>query len=209
MPSDKCPAYWQRACVELCSRDPVMASLIKRFRHSYLSGGRDAFTTLCRAVVGQQISLQAADSIWQRLEAHFGTLKPTAIHYCHFKTLRQCGLSAQKAQYLKNIARFFVHGKIVPAYWRRREFKELQSTLLAIKGVGEWTFQMFAIFYLKYPDILPLGDLGLLNAIYKEYNHGKKLPTKNLYKITTRWQPWRTVATWYLWRSIDPEPVVY
>ena len=209
MSSNKCPKYWRRACAELSAKDPVMANLIGRFKRSYLSGGRDAFTTLCRAVVGQQISLQAADNIWQRLEAHFGTMKPTAIHYCHFKTLRQCGLSAQKAQYLKNIAHFFVHQKITPAYWHRHEFEELQNTLLAIKGIGYWTFEMFAIFYLKYPDILPLGDLGLLNAIYKAYNHGKKLPTKRLAKITKRWQPWCTVATWYLWRSIDPEPVVY
>ena len=209
MPSAKRPEYWQQACAELSARDPVMANLIKHFKRSYLSGGRDAFTTLCRAVVGQQISLQAADSIWQRLETHFGTIKPTAIHYCHLKTLRQCGLSTQKAQYLKNIARFFVRRKITPAYWHRHEFEELQSTLLSIKGVGLWTFQMFAIFYLKYPDILPLGDLGLLNAIYKEYNRGKKLSTKRLHKIATLWKPWRTVATWFLWRSIDPDPVIY
>ena len=209
MSSKKYPSYWRQACSELSASDPVMAKLIKRFKRSYLSGGRDAFTTLCRAIVGQQISLQAADSIWRRLEIHFGTIKPQAIHRCHFNTLRRCGLSAQKAQYLKNIAAFFIHQKITPSYWRRYPFEELQSTLLTIKGVGHWTFQMFAIFYLKYPDILPLGDLGLLNAIYKEYNHGKKLPPRSLHKITMRWSPWGTVATWYLWRSIDPEPVMY
>ena len=205
----KCPEYWRRACAELSARDPVMTKLIKRFRSSYLSGGRDAFTTLCRAIVGQQISLQAADSVWLRLETHFASITPLAIHRCHFRTLQQCGLSAQKAQYLKNIAGFFVHQKITPPYWQHRDLEELQNTLLEIKGVGRWTFEMFAIFYLKSPDILPLGDLGLLNAIYKEYNHGKKLSTKKLHKITTRWAPWRTVATWYLWRSIDPNPVVY
>ena len=209
MPSAKYPKYWQQACTELSARDPVMANLIKHFRSSYLYGRRDAFTTLCRAVVGQQISLAAADSVWQQLETHFGVVKPLAIYYCHFRTLRRCGLSAQKAQYLKNIAHFFVVKKITPVYWKRHEIEELQSTLIAIKGIGLWTFQMFAIFYLKCPDVLPLGDLGLLNAIYKEYNHGKKLSTKQLHKITTRWKPWRTVATWYLWRSIDPKPVVY
>ena len=209
MPSNKCPEYWQRACRTLSTRDPVMARLIRCFKHSYLSGGRDAFTVLCRAVVGQQISVQAADSVWQRLEVHFGTIKPIAIHRCHFKTLRQCGLSAQKAQYLKNIAHFFVQKKITPSYWNRYTLEELQSALLAIKGIGNWTFQMFAIFYLKHPNVLPLGDLGLINAIYKEYNHGEKLLPKRLHKITARWSPWCTVATWYLWRSIDTEPVVY
>ena len=211
MPSDKCPGYWQRACRELSACDPIMANLIGRFKQSYLRGGKDAFTVLCRAVVGQQISVQAADSIWQRLETHFGTPQPQppAIYRCHFKTLRRCGLSAQKGHYLKNIAHFFILQKITHRYWHRHTFEELQNTLLAIKGVGHWTFQMFAIFYLKYPDVLPLGDLGLLNAIYKEYNHGKKLTPKNLHKLAIRWKPWRTVATWYLWRSIDPHPVVY
>ncbi len=209
MPSNKRPEYWQRACKELSACDPIMAKLIRRFKQSYLIGGKDAFIVLCRSIVGQQISVQAADSVWQRLETHFGTPKPIAIHRCHFQTLRRCGLSAQKAQYLKNIAHFFIQQKITRRYWHRHTFEELQNNLLAIKGVGHWTFEMFAIFYLKHPDVLPLGDLGLLNAIYKEYNHDKKLTPKNLHKLAARWKPWCTVATWYLWRSIDPEPVVY
>ena len=209
MPSNKRPEYWQRACKELSACDSIMANLIKRFKQSYLIGGKDAFIVLCRAIVGQQISVQAADSIWQRLETHFGTPKPIAIHRCHFRTLRGCGLSAQKAQYLKNIAHFFIQQKITRRYWHRHTFEELKNSLLAIKGVGHWTFEMFAIFYLKHPDVLPLGDLGLLNAIYKEYNHGKKLTPENLHKLAMSWKPWCTVATWYLWRSIDPKPVVY
>lgn len=209
MPSKTRPEYWQQACAELSVRDPIMANLIKRFKRSYLSGGRDAFVTLCRAIVGQQISLQAADSIWLRLEAHFGVIKPPAIRHCRIQTLRRCGLSEQKARYLKNIAQFFVSQKITSVYWRRHDYETLRSTLLAIKGVGPWTFEMFAIFYLKSPNVLPLGDLGLLNAIYKEYNHGRKLSARRLAQITAGWRPWCTVATWYLWRSIDPEPVVY
>ena len=203
------PSYWQKACVELAQNDATMAKLIKQFRGSYLEGSRDAFTILCRAVVGQQISLSAADSIWQRLNAHFGKIKPLAIHRCHLRTMRRCGLSLQKANYLKNIARFFVHQNIRPAYWEHHQFEELQTQLLNIKGVGHWTFQMFAIFYLKHPDILPLGDLGLINAIYRQYNGGTQLSPKRVQAITEHWVPWRTVATWYLWRSIDPDPVTY
>ena len=209
MPSNKCPEYWQQACKELSACDPIMANLIGQFKHSYLSGGKDAFIVLCRAIVGQQISVRAADSVWQRLESHFGTLKPMAIYRCHFQTLRRCGLSAQKAQYLKNIAYFFIQQKITRRYWYRHTFEELQDSLLAIKGVGYWTLQMFAIFYLKHPDVLPLGDLGLLNAIYNEYNHGQKMTPEELHKLAAQWKPWCTVATWYLWRTIDPEPVIY
>lgn len=203
------PTYWRKACTELARNDSKMADLIVQFHDSYLEGGRDAFTTLCRAIVGQQISLSAADSIWDRLSAHFGKMKPLVIHRCRIQTLRNCGLSLQKAGYLKNIARFFIDQRITSAYWRRHQFEELQTQMLNIKGVGHWTFQMFAIFYLKHPDILPLGDLGLLNAIYCHYNHGVELSPKRLQMITNQWVPWRTVATWYLWRSIDPEAVVY
>ncbi len=205
----RCPAYWPRACAELSRRDPVMARLVSDFSGSCLRGGGDAFATLCRAVVGQQISLQAADSVWRKLLAHFGALAPRKLHRCHFETLRRCGLSQRKAQYLKNIARFFVDGRITPRYWRQRPLDEVREALLAITGVGRWTFEMFAIFYLKHPDVVPLGDLGLVNAMERQYNGGRKLGDKRVAAIAARWAPWRTVATWYLWRSIDPKPVVY
>ena len=204
-----CPSYWQQACRELSARDAVLKALIRRFNKSHLEGGDDAFITLCRAIVGQQISVPAADSVWQRLAAHFAAIKPLAIQRCRLQTLHRCGLSAQKADYLKNVARFFVYEKIDAAYWQRYEIEALQSALLNIKGVGLWTFQMFAIFYLKYPNILPLNDLGLVRAIDAQYNHGEKLSAPRLEEITARWQPWCTVATWYLWRSIDPKAVIY
>jgi len=207
--SGRRPAYWTRACAELSRRDPVMARLVREFRGSVLRGGGDAFETLCRAVVGQQISLQAADSVWRNLLAHFGDeMMPHRIHRCHLGTLRRCGLSQNKARCLKNIAQFFVHRRVTPRYWRR-PLDETRAALLSITGIGPWTFEMFAIFYLKHPDVLPLGDLGLVNAMEQQYNDGRRLAAARLRTIAARWEPWRTVATWYLWRSIDPEPVVY
>ena len=207
--SARAPAYWARACAELSRRDPVMARLVEEFAGSYLRGGGDPFATLCRAVVGQQISLQAADSVWGRLLAHFGAFTPHRLHRCRFDTLRRCGLSRQKATYLKNIARFFVHERVTRGYFRRRAFDQVRATLLEISGVGRWTFEMFAIFYLKHPDVLPLGDLGLVQAMERQYNGGRPLGARRRDAIVARWTPWCTVATWYLWRSIDPQPVVY
>ena len=203
------PPYWARACAELSRRDPVMARLIKDYAGSHLRGGGDAFATLCRAIVGQQISLQAADSVWGRLLAHFGAVTPQRLHRCRFETLYRCGLSRQKAAYLKNVARFFVRERVTRRYFREREFGEVRDALIAIKGIGVWTFEMFAIFYLKHPDVLPLGDLGLVQAIERQYNNRRPLGERRRAAITARWRPWRTVATWYLWRSIDPKPVIY
>ena len=203
------PPYWGRACAELARRDPVMARLIKDYAGSCLHGGGDPFATLCRAVVGQQISLKAADSVWGRLLAHFGAVTPGRLHRCRHETLRRCGLSRQKATYLKNVARFFVCERVTRRYFRAREFDQVRDALLAIPGIGPWTFEMFAIFYLQHPDVLPLGDLGLVQALERQYARRGRLSERRRAAITARWRPWRTVATWYLWRSIDPEPVVY
>ena len=203
------PRYWARACAELARRDPVMARLIKDYAGSRLHGRGDAFATLCRAIVGQQISLKAADSVWGRLLAHFGAVTPQRLHRCRFETLYRCGLSRQKAAYLKNVARFFVRERVTRRYFQTRAFNQVRDALLAIPGVGPWTFEMFAIFYLQHPDMLPLGDLGLVQAMERQYNNRRPLSERRRNAITARWRPWRTVATWYLWRSIDPKPVVY
>ena len=186
-----------------------MARLIQEYDGCYLRGGGDPFATLCRAVVGQQISLQAADSVWGRLLAHFGAVTARRLHRCHRKTLHRCGLSRQKAAYLKNVARFFVRERVTRRYFQTHEFDQMRDALRTIPGIGAWTFEMFAIFYLQHPDVLPLGDLGLVQALERQYARGRPLGERRRAAITANWRPWRTVATWYLWRSIDPKPVVY
>ncbi len=205
------PRYWSQACRELAAGDEVMARLIRRHRGSYLRGKSDAFVTLCRAIVGQQISVQAADSIWDKLSARCVPMAPQTLRRKRATTLTACGLSKQKAACVKEVAGFFLRENITPRsrYWQRMEPADAFAALTAIKGVGKWTFEMFAIFYLRSPDVLPLTDLGLIKAIAKQYGYDE-LPTRDeIEEIARGWQPWRTVATWYLWRSIDPEPVVY
>lgn len=201
------PEYWAVASGELSRKDKVMAAIVSGFRGETLKRSENAYATLARAIVGQQISVAAAASVWQRLEKRIKPLTPEKVKRCRMTTLRSCGLSAGKALYVKNVAVVFAdHDN---DYWHGLPEDEVRKRLLDIKGVGEWTWQMFAIFHLALPDILPLGDLGLVNAIQKNYGRGKTLSATQLSRITDQWQPWRTVATWYLWRSIDPEPVAY
>ena len=204
--------YWQTARRSLIRKDKTLANVIRSYgnhKGEQLTGGKYDFETLARSIVGQQISVKAAASIWSKLEKRWGNITPETIVRRRMSSLRACGLSESKATYIKNIATFFVEQNVQKRYWKKISADEARAQLLAIKGVGEWTWQMFAIFYLKQPDILPLGDLGLVNAIHKHYANGKSLRKDQLERVTDVWRPWRTVATWYLWRSIDPETISY
>ncbi len=203
------PAYWHQACRVLSRRDATMAELICRFPNEHLRGRGDAFETLCRAIIGQQISLQAADSIRAKLERRIGRLTPDNVRRRRPTTLRQCGLSENKARCFKALADFFAAERVAGGYWQRHDFDVIHRKLTAIKGIGEWTVQMFAIFYLQHPDIYPVGDMGLVNAIQNLYARSRPLKRERILVLGENWAPWRTVATWYLWRSIDPKPVVY
>lgn len=204
----KAKEYWPSACAHLRACDPVMAQLIDQFASRPFVSRSSAFVVLCRAIVGQQISVKAADAIWSRLTKTLQPLTPETMKKCRKDRLGRCGLSQSKVHYLKNVADFFMTQRIGSAYWKQ-DYPAVRESLLAIKGVGEWTFEMFAIFYLNYPDVLPLTDLGLVNAVSRLYHQGGKLSREEVIKISMPWMPWRTVATWYLWRSIDAEIIVY
>ena len=201
------PDYWQQACRTLSKRDKVMALLIRRFKGG-LSGRGNAFETLCRAIVGQQISVKAADSVWQNLERKLVKVAPQTVAERRRDVLGRCGLSASKVNYLKNLAEFFLEEPVNRHYWRQ-DAVVIRDRLISVKGIGNWTYEMFAIFYLQHPDIFPINDLGLLNAISRLYNNGTSLTADELNELGALWSPWRTVATWYLWRSIDPDPIIY
>ncbi len=201
------PDYWRKACQTLAQSDPIMAALIARFNGSLCSDS-SAFEVLSRAVVGQQISVKAADKIWQRLSDKLPEITPAAVARRRRDVLKRCGLSASKTEYLKNIAAFFVDEGIEQRYWRQ-DPETIRARLTSIKGVGHWTYEMFAIFFLRQPDIFPIGDLGLINAIKRQYKDGASLTMDEIVALGERWAPWRTVATWYLWRSIDGDPVAY
>ena len=196
------PAYWQEARVALAAADPVMASLVARYEGEGLVGQGDLFLTLARAIVAQQISVRAADSIWARLEACVGTVAPPEVAARTQDELRGAGLTRQKSAYLRDIAIGFVCGAIDPECWQGDDDEAVIDDLLALRGVGRWTAEMVL-------DVLPLADIGVRRAMGKHYGDGGAMDPDAIEAHAERWRPWRSVAVWHLWRSLDPLPVAY
>jgi DNA-3-methyladenine glycosylase II len=208
------PAYWDEACRHLGKRDRVMKKLIPRFGEARLQSRGDAFTTLARSIVGQQISVKAAQSVWNRFVATQGSapasaLLPDTVLATDTVTLRGAGLSARKAEYLGDLARHFSSGAVHVAQWQAMDDQAIIDELVAIRGIGRWTAEMFLIFHLMRPDVLPLDDLGLLKGISQNYFSGEPVSRAEAREVGDAWAPFRSVATWYIWRSLDPLPVDY
>jgi len=213
-PSTK-PPYWDAATRSLAKRDAVMARLIADHPEISVVRRGDPFTTLARAIVGQQISVKAAQSIWDRLViAGKGSgdpvhLEPGRVGRMHVATLRRVGLSESKALYIRDLARHFVSGHLDPREWPALDDEALIVRLTAVHGIGRWTAEMFLMFHELRPDVLPVADIGLQNAVAMHYYGGTRIPIAQLRELAAIWAPWRSVATWYLWRSLDPIPVEY
>lgn len=203
------PEYWDRATRALARRDSVLRALIKRYPGIHLQRRSDPFTTLARAIVGQQISVKAADSVWGRLSTRLLRVNPRQVVACAAEDLRACGLSGQKAAYLIDLATHFQSRRLQPRRWQTMDDEAVIAELTAVKGIGRWTAEMFLIFHELRPDVLPLADLGLRRAVSLSYNGGKALAPEQIRTLAEPWQPWRSVATWYLWHSLDPIPVEY
>ncbi|WP_334153384.1 DNA-3-methyladenine glycosylase family protein [Tepidimonas sp.] len=203
------PAFWAQACDHLAGRDRVMARLIPQFPGACLRSRGDAFTTLARSVVGQQISVKAAQAVWDRLEACLGGCTAAAVLARAPEELRAAGLSARKVEYLLDLARHFDDGRIDPAAWHAMDDEAIIRDLTAIRGIGRWTAEMFLIFHLMRPDVLPLDDVGLLRGISQCYFSGEPVSRSDAREVAAAWAPYRSVATWYIWRSLDPIPVAY
>ena len=207
------PAYWDEACRHLSKRDRVMKKLIPKFGEARLQSRGDAFTTLARSIVGQQISVKAAQSVWDRFAAAVGgpshRLAPDAVLALDTPTLRGAGLSARKAEYLGDLARHFASGAVHVPQWQQMDDEAIIEELVAIRGIGRWTAEMFLIFHLMRPNVLPLDDLGLLKGISLGYFSGEPVSRAEAREVGDAWAPYRSVATWYIWRSLDPLPVDY
>mgnify|MGYP002629102526 CR=1 FL=1 len=203
------PRYWTNATRDLSVRDPIMKKLIDRYKGLTLGSRGDAFQTLARAIVGQQISVKAAQSVWNRFTAAHSAVTPAVIAASNTECLRGCGLSGQKSGYILDLAARFDDGRLQPALWTKLEDEALVTELIQVKGIGRWTAEMFMIFNLTRPNVFPVADLGLQKAITLHYNRGRKLTPARMQRIGDTWAPWRSVATWYLWRSLDPLPVEY
>jgi DNA-3-methyladenine glycosylase II len=200
------PSYWQDGINYLSRSDQIIAGLIAAYPEAILQNHGNPFYTLMRAIVGQQISVKAADAVWQRLENQLQTISPEKLLTVEEEDLRQCGLSRQKISYLNAITYAFKEETLTPSQWETMSDQQVASQLMKIRGVGQWTAEMFLIFHLNRPDILPLTDLGLLNAIQLHYG---SITKSEILILAQQWQPYRTVATWYLWRSLDPKTVQY
>jgi DNA-3-methyladenine glycosylase II len=208
------PLHWDEACAHLSKHDRVMKKLIPRFGQARLNSRGDAFTTLARSIVGQQISVKAAQSVWDRLLAALQVetaqaIAPDLLLNHSVEVLRGVGLSGRKVEYLKDLATHFNGGLVDAGRWASMDDEAVINELVAIRGIGRWTVEMFLIFHLMRPNVLPLDDLGLLKGISQNYFSGESVSRAEAREIGLGWAPFRSVATWYIWRSLDPLPVEY
>lgn len=202
------PAYWQDAKDELMKRDRIMRKLIPQFGDMHLVGRGEAFTTLARSIIGQQISVAAAESVWRRLLELCPKCTAAQILKAGHDKLSACGLSKRKAEYIIDLAEHFKAKRVHVDKWAEMADEDVIAELIQIRGIGRWTAEMFLIFNLLRPNILPLDDLGLLKGISVNYFSGEPVSRSDAREVAANWEPWRTVATWYLWRSLDAAPVL-
>ena len=203
------PEYWAEACAHLARKDRVMKKIIPQFGDAILESRGDAFVTLARSIVGQQISVKAAQSVWDRFAALSRKITPAGVLKLKVDDMRGAGLSARKVEYLVDLALHFDSGAVHVGEWRGMDDEAIIAELVAIRGIGRWTAEMFLIFHLMRPNVLPLDDVGLINGISRNYFSGEPVSRSDAREVAQAWSPYCTVATWYIWRSLDPLPVAY
>jgi DNA-3-methyladenine glycosylase II len=198
------PAFWDEASVHLMGRDRILRKLIPRHSSEWLLPSATPFVTLARAIIGQQISASTANAVWERFTVQCGRRpNPNSVLDASADDLRTAGLSRRKVEYVQDLARHFAEKKVRPARWSTMDDESVVAELCAIRGIGRWTAEMFLIFSLQRPDVLPLDDPSLLKAISLHYFSGEPVSRFEAREVAQAWSPWRTVATWYLWRSLD------
>ena len=205
----KKPFFWEKAKKVLISKDKQLGKIISNYPKDFLFSKSDPFYTLARSIVGQQISVKAAQAVWDKLENKVKRVEPNYISKMHFMSLKSCGLSRQKIKYLKSLSSAFIQNKINPDKWKKFNDEDIINELVLIKGIGRWTAEMYLIFNLCRPDIFPADDIGLLRGICKCYSLNYPIKKEAAIKMSENWKPYRSVATWYFWRSLDPIPVEY
>ena len=209
-PVETAPEYWEQACRDLMKQDRILKKIIPKYGSGFLVTRGDAFTTLARAIVGQQISVAAAQAVWDRVVlASKKKINPKNILTLSVQELRDAGLSGRKVEYIRDLADHFDSGRLHANQWQEMDDESVIKELSSIRGIGRWTAEMFLIFNMVRPNILPLDDVGLIKAISLNYFSGEPVSRHEAREVAANWAPWRTVATWYMWRSIDPIPVEY
>ena len=203
------PDYWQDACKHLVKKDRVMKRLIPQFGNACLQTRGDAFVTLARSIVGQQISVKAAQTVWDRFAVLPRKMSAANVLKVKVDDMRAAGLSTRKVEYLVDLALHFDSGAVQVDAWSTMDDEAIITELVGIRGIGRWTAEMFLIFHLMRPNVLPLDDVGLINGISKSYFSGEAVSRSDAREVAAAWAPDCSVATWYIWRSLDPLPVEY
>jgi DNA-3-methyladenine glycosylase II len=203
------PDFWEDACKHLMKKDRVMKRLIPQFKDSSLQTRGDAFVTLARSIVGQQISVKAAQTVWDRFAVLPKKMTPRNVLKLKVDDMRAAGLSARKVEYLVDLSLSFDNNSLTLQRWDAMDDEEIIAQLVAIRGIGRWTAEMFLIFHMLRPNVLPLDDVGLINGISRNYFSGEAVSRSDAREVAAAWAPYCSVATWYIWRSLDPAPVAY
>ena len=201
------PEYWETAKKELSDNDIILSRIINKFDDLELISRGDIFFTLIRSIIGQQISVKAASTVWSRFAKKVGEITPKNILSVDFEDLRSCGLTQKKTEYVIGISESWHEYSLFD--WNKMDDEEVIEKLIKLRGVGKWTAEMILIFTLLRPDVFPIGDIGMIRGIEKSYNSGVRMSNDELYALSEKWKPWRTVACCYMWRTVDPEPVEY
>lgn len=201
------PPYWAEAKAELMRRDRIMNKLIPQFGDMHLRGHPDPFTTLARSIVGQQVTVKAAEAAWTKLRTLCPKMTPAQVLKAGAEPVSACGLSKRKTEYILDLAGHFKDKRVHADQWSEMADEAVIAELVQIRGITRWTAEMFLIFNLLRPNVLPLDDAGLIQGISQNYFSGEPVSRSDAREVAANWEPWRTVATWYLWRSLDPIPV--
>ena len=203
------PDFWDEACKHLMKKDRVMKRLIPQFGDACLQTRGDAFVTLARSIIGQQISVKAAQTVWDRFALLPKKMTPANVLKLKVDDMRAAGLSVRKVEYVVDLALHFDNGALHVKDWDSMGDEEIIAELVSIRGIGRWTAEMFLIFHLMRPNVLPLDDVGLINGISQNYFSGDVVSRSDAREVAAAWAPYCSVATWYIWRSLDPLPVAY
>jgi DNA-3-methyladenine glycosylase II len=197
------PPYWAEAKAELMKRDRIMNKLIPQFGDMHLRGHPDPFTTLARSIVGQQVTVKAAEGAWTKLRGECPKMTPAQVIKAGAEAISACGLSKRKTEYILDLAEHFKQKRVHADLWSQMDDEAVIAELVQIRGITRWTAEMFLIFNLLRPNVLPLDDAGLIQGISQNYFSGEPVSRSDAREVAANWEPWRTVATWYLWRSLD------
>ena len=203
------PDYWAEACKHLVKKDRVLRRLIPQVGDVALYQRGDAFTTLARSIVGQQVSVASAQRVWDRLAALPRSMTPRSVLKLKVDDMRAAGLSARKVEYLVDLALHFDSGQLHVKQWNQMDDPAIVAELVAIRGISRWTADMFLIFHLARPNVLPLDDATLIQGISQHYFSGDPVSRSDAREVAQAWNPWCSVASWYIWRSLAPLPVDY